>query len=214
MQLENRLEIQVMLVSKNEFENYSYIIYDSQSREAFLIDPAWEYSRFCSVIIEKKLKLMGVLLTHSHFDHTNLAKKFNKRIYISEKEATYYNFSCSNMILLQEGDRIRVGKNLINCHLTPGHTKGGMCYFVNFNLFTGDTLFTEGCGICNTEGGSASELYDSIQRLKLLPNNTIVWPGHSYGVLPGKSLEEIKKYNIYLHLNKKAHFIEFANRNR
>ena len=81
-------------------------------------------------------------------------------------------------------------------HHTPGHTSGCVCYYVDGFIFTGDTLFIEGTGRTDFQGGSASNTYDSIrEKIFILPNDTIVYPAHNYNGLTSSTIEYEKKYN-------------------
>lgn len=83
--------------------------------------------------------------------------------------------------------------------LTPGHTAGGICFLLKDSLFTGDTIFMEGCGICNLDGGSPEKMFESIQKLKGFVSNDIkVFAGHSYGRQQGIKWKELLSENLYL----------------
>ena len=83
---------------------------------------------------------------------------------------------------MEDGDLITFGKEKLKVILTPGHTPGGMCLYSEPHLFTGDTLFVGGVGRTDFPGGDGKTLYNSIKnRLLVLPDETIVWPGHGYG---------------------------------
>lgn len=200
-----------------QFYNYTYIGIDKLSNKAFVIDPSWEPLKILKVLEDHDAKLDKILLTHSHMDHTNLVsklvKQFNSKVYISEIESTYYNYQSKNLMLVKDLDTIVVGNTKINCLVTPGHTKGSICFLSDENLFTGDTIFIEGCGICNASGGSAKEMYHSILRLKdMISENTRIYPGHSFGESPGKTMEFVSKNNIYFHIDNIEHFIKYRNR--
>ncbi|WP_268964163.1 MBL fold metallo-hydrolase, partial [Paenibacillus sinensis] len=79
-----------------------------------------------------------------------------------------------------------LGDTQITCILTPGHTYGSACYLTSDHLFTGDTVFIEGCGLCDTVGGDPEQMFHSIQRIKSAINPMVqIFPGHSYGKNPG-----------------------------
>jgi glyoxylase-like metal-dependent hydrolase (beta-lactamase superfamily II) len=85
-------------------------------------------------------------------------------------------------IVVEDGDTILIGKEVIEVIHTPGHTPGGICLLNGMNLITGDTLFVGGLGRTDFPGGSQRELMESIRtKLLVLPENTVVWPGHGYG---------------------------------
>ena len=81
-----------------------------------------------------------------------------------------------------DGDLISFGDCTLKVIHTPGHTPGGMCLYSKPNLFTGDTLFVGGVGRTDFPGGDTQTLTNAIKtRLLILPEDTIVWPGHGYG---------------------------------
>lgn len=197
--------------------NISYLIIDKSSKFAAIIDPAWQLDSFIKIIDENNLTLSTILLTHSHYDHTNLAdclvEKYNVRVYMSLKEIEFYNFKCNNLYELHDGDLIKIGNTAISCMLTPGHTAGGMCYLLNDCIFTGDTIFIEGCGICNAYGGCPRLMYESIQRIKKeAPYNSKIYPGHLYGKEPGYQLSYLLKNNIYFKIHSIDAFIKYRMR--
>jgi glyoxylase-like metal-dependent hydrolase (beta-lactamase superfamily II) len=85
-------------------------------------------------------------------------------------------------VLLQEGDTLRAGSVQVHTIFTPGHTPACATFKVGDAIFTGDALFMPdmGTGRCDFPGGSATDLYDSIQKLYALPDSTRVFVGHDY----------------------------------
>ncbi|HEX7057819.1 MAG TPA: MBL fold metallo-hydrolase [Bacilli bacterium] len=204
-------------LSSSGFINYAYLIMDKATKEAAIVDPAWELSKITDLLRETGAKLTTILLTHSHNDHVNLvrplAEKYGCQVYMSKKEIEYYRFSSPNLNAVNDQDVIQLGHTPITCIFTPGHTAGGICYQLSHSLFTGDTIFAEGCGMCDTEGGSPEEMYESIQRIKAHVNpDTCVYPGHSYGKEPGAPLRHLIANNIYFQFSRKDSFIRFRMR--
>lgn len=197
--------------------NYCYIVVDKASKCSLVVDPSWEINKIINKLYEEDAKLTTILLTHSHNDHTNLVNplvnKYNANVYMSRKEIDYYHFRCRNLHALEDLDEIYVNKTKILCLLTQGHTAGGMCYLLENCMFTGDTLFSEGCGICLDKGASAEKMFESIQKIKnMVSEDILIYPGHSYGIEPGKSFGHIKMINSYLSIDNKDKFVAFRNR--
>ncbi|MCB2360156.1 MBL fold metallo-hydrolase [Clostridium estertheticum] len=210
-------EIYPLKVSFNNFINYCYIIVDSLSRDAMIIDPAWQIEKIKDKLIEVNANLTSILLTHSHYDHINLVNpllsEFKVEVFMSSKEINYYGFRCNNLTSLYDMNVINFGTSSIKCLLTQGHTFGGMCYLLPDSIFTGDTIFIEGCGICSENGSSPKALFHSIQRIKReLPINVHVYPGHSYGKQPGYCLKYLLEKNIYFQIEKEDMFVKFRMR--
>jgi len=197
--------------------NYCYIIVDEATREAALIDPAWNFDAIYNVLQQAEAKLTTILLTHSHFDHVNMVKafvrKFNSRVFMSTKEIEFYNYSCPNLNAFNDMEEISLGETSIRFLLTPGHTAGSSCYLVPGALFTGDTVFIEGCGLCSSKGGDPKQMFESIQKLKFtLQLDTKIYPGHSYGKRPGHTLKYLMEENIYFLIDQERLFIDFRMR--
>lgn len=199
------------------FINYSYFIIDNKTREAAIIDPAWELFKIEQILTQMNIKLTTILLTHSHYDHVNLVDplldRYNPQVFLSRNEIDFYDFKCKNLNPVEHNYLIKLGETEILCLLTPGHTMGSTCYLVSNSLFTGDTVFIEGCGLCNTFGGDPEKMFKSIQEIKYTIDPLVkVFPGHSYGKKPGYTLDYLLKENIYFQLNNKEHFINLRMR--
>jgi glyoxylase-like metal-dependent hydrolase (beta-lactamase superfamily II) len=81
---------------------------------------------------------------------------------------------------------------------TPGHTPGSQCFKVRNALVSGDTLFIDGCGRVDFPGSDPDQMYESLQRLARLPEDTVLYPGHDYGAVPHETLDRVKRTNPYL----------------
>lgn len=211
------MKVTTFKVSSYFIENQCYLV--EKNKECILIDPAWNFDLIKNYILHHQLKLKGVLLTHSHIDHTNLADKFateyNIPIYIGKKEAEFFEFKCNNLMFVSHLDKINIGSFLVHSLLTPGHTIGSICYLIENHIFSGDTVFIEGVGGCYDKSSNPENLYYSIQYLKnYLPSSTVFWPGHSYGVQPGKDLSYLLKNNIYFQIDTIDHFVSFRMRKK
>jgi glyoxylase-like metal-dependent hydrolase (beta-lactamase superfamily II) len=148
--------------------NFNYIIVDSLSRHAAVVDPAWDQDLIMQTIRQLDVKLEAILLTHSHIDHVHLARplvqRFSCQVYMSAQEIEYYNFQSGNLCPVQDFEKIALGTTQIICLLTPGHTAGSTCFLLSNSLFTGDTVFIEGCGICNMPGGPLTKCLRASKR--------------------------------------------------
>ncbi|AKF95943.1 MBL fold metallo-hydrolase [Brevibacillus laterosporus] len=197
--------------------NYVYIIVDRLTKQAAIVDPAWDMPAICSVIEKNNLQIVMILLTHSHEDHVQLVEplvsRYNCKVYISIHEANFYQFQCSNMQVLDDGSRILLGGTAVTCILTPGHTAGGMCYSLSHSLFTGDTIFIEGCGICSKYGGDPYRMFESMRRIRtMIEPNVLIYPGHSFGIFPGVSMKYVIDNNLYFQIDDVETFVRFRMR--
>lgn len=209
----DKASIKMFKVDNLVIKNQCYLIYKNDV--GILVDPAWNYDLINDFLIQNSIHLKAILLTHSHIDHTNLAEKFSKNnnapVFMSDKEVDYYDFQMINLHKVYHLEEIIIDAFRVLPIVTPGHTEGSTCYLIENNLFSGDTIFIEGVGICNLN--NAEKLYDSVQFLKeYLPYNTLCWPGHSFGEQPGKDFNFLLKKNIYFQIESKNHFVKFRTR--
>lgn len=207
------MEIKTFRVSQAGIINQCYLA--SQDNIGILIDPSWDYALINDYMTTHHIRPAGVLLTHAHFDHTDLAAAFANAyqipVWMSDVEITHSGFQCPQLQAVTHLQEIVTEGIRIKVLLTPGHTPGSTCYLTGGHLFSGDTVFMEGVGICSEE--SVHDLYNSVQLLKhYLPAGTHFWPGHSFGEKPGKDLLWLKKHNIYFQLDDREHFCTFRMR--
>ena len=172
------------------YEENIHVLIDSKSKDASIIDPGGNAEVLINKINELKCNVKYILLTHGHFDHVGALKEvseyFNAPIYINKKEIEFMKIDKSvfgevpeNYTLIEDGDTLSFGDDVIKCIHTPGHTKGGMCYLYKDTIFTGDTLFKGSVGRSDFIGGDFNELINSIKtKLMVLNNNIKVYPGH------------------------------------
>ena len=159
-------------------DNLAYIIGCSSEKVAAVVDPVAASSilDFCE---NKKLKILYVLNTHGHPDHTA-----GNDVIVNEHAAKVMAHSGDRIVNVHQslngGETIEVGKIKINVIHTPGHTAGSVCFMVNNKLLSGDTMFLAGAG--NTRfGGNINDLFTSFNdKLLPLPDKIEVYPGHDY----------------------------------
>lgn len=197
--------------------NNVYLIADKETREAVVVDPACIIEQIRETLLNFDLTLKSILITHTHPDHVRsvdaLASQYSCRVYVSRAESEYYFYRCQNIRLFEDGEILNIGKTWIRCILTPGHTVGSSCFLLENSLFSGDTVFMEGCGICSLNGSSASRMFHSIAKLKQLAADSVrVYSGHTYKILPGKSMLYLKHNNIYFMIEDEEQFIKFRTR--
>ncbi|MBN8211832.1 MAG: MBL fold metallo-hydrolase [Xanthomonadales bacterium] len=207
--------VEVLRTKRGSMTNYNYLVVDSFSRRAVIVDPAWQMDVVEHAMSQAQASLEGVLLTHAHADHVDLAgvlsEKYGCPVWMSTREIEASGFSAANLVGIDESDWW-IGGMKITPILTPGHTPGCFCYLIGDNLFTGDVLFVEGCGIC-PDVESAYQMFESLQRLKReIKPETRIFPGHSFGKAPGLNFTGVIRENIYLHFRDKKRFAEFRQR--
>lgn len=201
------IELTVGMVMTN-----CYIGYNDDTREAFIVDPGDDARRISQAVREQKLNVKGILLTHGHFDHImavpELKEEFGAPVYAHEAEEalledTQMNLSApwvgralslSAERLLKDGERLELAGFEIQAIHTPGHTAGGVSYYLAAEqvLFSGDTLFRGSYGRVDLPTASGADIVRSInEKLLPLPEETAVYPGHERETTIGHE----RKYN-------------------
>lgn len=175
-----------------------YLAKNKETGALLIIDPADAPSRIISRIEQMGAKPEGILLTHGHFDHIGAAMKlhahYNIPIYAHAAEKEILENADKNLSLmtglgftaeadhyLADGQKLSLAGFEIRVVHTPGHTIGGVCYYFETEgvLFAGDTLFRCSVGRTDFPTGSMRQIHDSIhQKLFVLPETTVVYPGH------------------------------------
>jgi len=174
---------------------YTYLVADEETRQAALIDPVLEQiDRDLGLIGELGLTLSYVLETHVHADHVTAAGVLRDRTG-AKTVAGARGAPCAD-VLVRHGDGIDLGGLTIRVLETPGHTDDSVSFHVPGVVFTGDALFIRGTGRTDFQNGDAGMLYDSITRvLFVLPDATVVYPGHDYKGRTMSTVAEEKAHN-------------------
>ena len=178
-------------------DNFSYIVGCEDTRLAMVIDPDADIKRILSLAEKDGLKIVTIVNTHGHGDHTAgnavLKARTGAEIMIHALDADSYPEAD---ILIIDEDTFELGEMTYDVLHTPGHTPGGICIYIQGNLFTGDTLFVGDSGRTDLAGGDRPTLGKSIRRLMKLSDDTIIWPGHNYGPTPSSTIHWEKRNNV------------------
>lgn len=186
------MSIEFVKIEVGYMQENCYIVLDNDTKEGVIIDPGTDADKISDWIEQNGIKVKYVLLTHGHYDHTDavdeLITNYNIPFLMNKKD---YEMIVNNTQVfgkitsktperfIKDGDEINIGKNAIKCISTPGHSEGGMCFFIDDLLFAGDTLFCSSVGRWDLPGGDYNTLMNSIvDKLFVLPENTKVMPGH------------------------------------
>lgn len=190
-----------------------YVAGNEETRECVLIDPAVYAPEITAYIRKEELELRAILLTHGHFDHImgidGFQEEFPVPVYAHRAEEVLLKdssmnassdfgkqYTYSGASYVEDGQTLELAGMDFRVIYTPGHTIGGCCYYLEQEkvLFSGDTLFRESIGRTDFPTGSSSQLLRSIrQKLLILPEDTMVYPGH----METTSIGDEKKYNPY-----------------
>ncbi len=176
-------------------QNFVYLIGDPQTRECVVVDPAWEIDEIVDTVAADGMRLTGALVTHTHQDHVGghlfgfdipgveeLLAKTPAKVYVHKAEREFLKGFGSDLVKVDGGDTLPIGRATLTFIHTPGHTPGSQCFLVDGRLVSGDTLFIRSCGRTDLPGSDPKEMYQSLtRRLGALPDDTVVLPGHNYG---------------------------------
>lgn len=200
-----------------------YFIYREGAADTIVVDPADSGDRIYASLKQNGFRVVGILLTHGHFDHIMGCKDLKKAIEADQDEVnadTIKIYACETEqdmlmnarlnlssqvsvpytmqadVYVKDGDKIPLDDLSCSVITTPGHTLGGCCYYFEKDnvLIAGDTLFFESVGRTDFPNGSASMLVRSVkEKLFVLPDDTKVYPGHGESTTIGHE----KKYNPF-----------------
>lgn len=207
-------------------QNFVYLIGDADAHKAVVVDPAWDVDTILRVLAEDEMELQAALITHFHPDHLGghlmgmeiegakelLERGADIKVHVHKAEMDYVprisGLSRSDLVPTESGDLVVVGEKPIRIIHTPGHSPGSQCFLVEGNLVSGDTLFIGSCGRVDLPGSDPAQMYDSlVNKLKALPDDTLLYPGHDYGDRPWIRLGEEKRRNPYLRFDRLDEFL-------
>jgi hydroxyacylglutathione hydrolase len=195
-------------------ENFVYLISDTKSKRAAVVDPAWDIPTVLAKARQRGVTITDILLTHSHHDHINgieqVLAKYDAQLHLSKAEAEFWGRHLDLPTLHHGGDMIDLGETQIRLLLTPGHTPGSACYQLGDEVITGDTMFVFGCGRCDLHGGDPEVMFDTLARMgRELPGSARILPGHNYSVTPSSTMAEQIEGNPFMHFETKADFVDY-----
>jgi len=207
-------EIKIGKITLGVCQTNTYFLYREGNKEIVVFDPADRGDYLFGKFEEQGFQVAAILLTHGHFDHIlgigKLKELTEAKVYCSEAErdlvmdaslnvSQQFRRSCTVNpdILLKDGEVINIAGIELKMLLTPGHTAGSCCYYIEEAgfLISGDTLFSESVGRTDFPTGSMGALINSIkEKLLCLPGDTKVYPGHGAPT----TIQYEKEYNPFL----------------
>ena len=212
--------MKIKQIQNNPFQENTYVVWDEASMEAAIVDCGalfpQEEAKIEAFASDNNLKVKYILNTHLHLDHCfgnawaaerygilPMAHKDDETLLARMGEqARMFGlpFEVKTEKLggyLNDNDVLMLGENEIKVIHTPGHSRGGVCFYIPLAgwLISGDSLFEGSIGRTDLEGGSYATLIKSItERLMTLPEETVVYPGHG----PYTTIGNEKRMNPFL----------------
>jgi hydroxyacylglutathione hydrolase len=209
---------EVVQIEVGLLQNFCEILFCPETREAAIVDPAWEVDRLLREVEARGLRVTTALITHTHNDHIEgvgaLVQKTGAAVAVSPREADRVRRDARTVVDAVEGLDIQIGRRGVRVLDTPGHTVGGTCFLADGYIVTGDLLFVGGCGRTDFAGGDTATMWRSLQRVAGLPEETRVYPGHDYGATPISTLGHELRTNPYLRCQTYEEFRALRERKR
>ncbi len=205
----------VKMLVVGPFATNCYIVGSSSTKQGMIIDPGAEAETILGTVQQMGLSISLIVITHAHMDHVGalraVQEKTNAQFAVHEAEKGFVFSAPMRMLtsvgltpfksppkpdrLLKDGDSIDIGDLHFEVLYTPGHSSGGISLAGHGVVFSGDTLFNFGIGRTDFPGCSHERLMKSIrEKLMVLPDETIVYPGHG----PATTIGNEREWNPFL----------------
>lgn len=195
--------------------NFAYLIGCSETKECLVVDVSWDPRGVVDIARAEGYDVVGGVATHAHPDHVGgmmmgmeipgfkeLGGIIDGPMHVHADDASVFQaftgLAEDRIVSHAEGDELEVGEVSIELLHTPGHTPGGMCLFAEGHVITGDILFVGACGRTDLPGADPRKMYESLMRLRDLPEGTRVWPGHHYGHAMTSTIADERRTNPML----------------
>ncbi|MGO3414075.1 MAG: hydroxyacylglutathione hydrolase [Kluyvera intermedia] len=175
-------------------DNYIWVLNDETGR-CLIVDPG-EATPVLKAIEANNWQPEAILLTHHHNDHVGgvaeLHRRFPNLIVYGPEETR----NKGTTKIVADGDRINILEHEFHVFATPGHTSGHVCFYSAPWLFCGDTLFSGGCG--RLFEGTAAQMYQSLQRINALPEDTLICCAHEYTLSNMKFALSVLPHDVFI----------------
>ena len=209
-------------------QNFVYLIGDPATKEAAVVDPAWNVPAILEQLKQDGYRLTHIFLSHGHYDHINgveeMVEKTDATVCGHKSELEEFIAEGAGGLVIPKsslkkthtGDSVNVGRLEAKFIHTPGHTPGSQCIYIENGplrvLVTGDTLFVGTIGRCDFPYSSAKDFFRSLGKIKGLQEDTTFYPGHDYGATPSNTLKNEKRTNPFLLCETIDQFLQMLSR--
>jgi hydroxyacylglutathione hydrolase len=206
-------------------QNYVYLVGDPTTREAAVVDAAWDIDTILQTAEADGYRITRDLVTHFHPDHlggafmghsvigaAELVARVPAKVVVHKAELPFVHritgLSDSDVTAVEGGDDLMIGNLKVKLLHTPGHTPGSQCFLVGSAVVSGDTLFIGSCGRVDLPGSSPEDMYRSLHDvLAALPDETVLFPGHNYADRPTSTIGDEKRTNMMLRFQNLKDFL-------
>lgn len=192
----------VKCLTLGDYETNCYILWKEGANRCLVIDPGYAPEEILKAVRALGLTMEAILLTHGHFDHVGAVRSLETvtgcAVYLCEKDLALPESLTAgplyNTDSFEDGETLTLAELTFRVLETPGHTPGSVCLLFGDKLFSGDTLFAGSCGRIDFPGGDGRQMELSLARLRALPGDFAVYPGHG----PETTLDDERRTNPYL----------------
>jgi glyoxylase-like metal-dependent hydrolase (beta-lactamase superfamily II) len=193
--------------------NFAYLVGCKKTRQCLVVDPSWDPKGIVDAALEEDFKVVGAVATHAHPDHVGgrwmgfpipgikeLMKVIEGPVHVHTQDsanlASLTGVDHARVVAHEEGDVIEVGEVRIEVLHTPGHTPGHLVLLCEGHAITGDLLFVGSCGRTDLPGADIRKMGESLLRMRSLPDDAVVLPGHHYGHAVQSTIGVEKRTNM------------------
>jgi glyoxylase-like metal-dependent hydrolase (beta-lactamase superfamily II) len=197
--VEQNSHIQIHKIETSPYGTNTYILICQITKESVLIDAPGETEKIITNI--EGTNLTEILITHSHFDHTGALRELKGRLNIpvAAHPDDADKLPLKPDVYLNDGNSISFGRINLEVLHTPGHTPGSICFIYDRYLFSGDTLFPAGPGRTSTPAAFEQIEKSLKEKIFVLPENTLIYPGHGASTILKKEKEEYAVFSARTH---------------
>ncbi len=177
--------MEILVIPVGSYQTNCYIVWQGGREDCVLIDPGDESKKILEAVEQQGKRIAAILLTHGHFDHVGAVRKIAKKahcpVYLHRAEKKLPFFMTAGPLYSTDGygNALSVAGLDFQILHTPGHTPGSVCLICENVMFSGDTLFAGSCGRTDFPGSDPGEMVLSLQKLRELPGDYRVYPGHA-----------------------------------
>ena len=177
--------MEILAIPVGSYQTNCYIVWQAGREDCVLIDPGDESKKILEEVERQGKQIAAILLTHGHFDHVGAVRKIAEKadcpVYLHPAEKKLPFFMTAGPLYSTDGyeDTVSVAGLDFQILHTPGHTPGSVCLLCDGAMFSGDTLFAGSCGRTDFPGSNPGDMAVSLKKLKELPGDYRVYPGHA-----------------------------------
>lgn len=177
--------MEILAIPVGSYQTNCYIVWQAGREDCVLIDPGDQPKKVLEEVERQGKQVAAILLTHGHFDHVGAVRKIASEVdcpvYLHPAEKKLPFFMTAGPLYSTDGyeDTISVAGLDFQILHTPGHTPGSVCLLCDGAMFSGDTLFAGSCGRTDFPGSNPGDMAVSLKKLKELPGDYRVYPGHA-----------------------------------